>query len=49
MNDFFLSSQTNNLNNLSFYICCPSINSKEKGEICDMILKNNGVRKNFIK
>jgi len=40
MNEFFPSSD---LNNLSFYLYCPSLKSTEKEEICSMIQKNNGV------
>lgn len=42
MTEFFPSSD---LNNLSFYLYCPSLKSNEKEEICSMILKNNGVSK----
>ena len=39
---FFESSD---LNNLSFYLYCPSLNPEEKEEIANIIINNNGVRK----
>ena len=44
LEDFFLYSD---LNNLSFYIYCPSFNNEEKKEISNIIINNNGVRNNI--
>ena len=38
--EFFPSS---NLNNISFFLYCPSMNEEEKEEISNTILKNKGV------
>jgi hypothetical protein len=42
MNEFFPSSH---LDNLSFYLYCPSLNQEAKEEINKLILNNNGVSK----
>ena len=42
--DFYLYS---NLNHLSFYLYCPTLNNEEKKEISNIIINNSGVRKNI--
>lgn len=37
------------LNNLSFYLFCPSLDPEEKEKIINIITNNNGVRKKKIK
>ena len=45
LDDFYLYSD---LNNLSFYLYCPSLNNEKKKEISNIIINNSGVRKNDI-
>ena len=42
--DFF---QYSHLNNLSFYLYCPSFNNEQKKEISNIIINNSGVRNNI--